>query len=123
MGWNIRSQADAMAEQAAEHLARIFGDEPPRNAMGEFISPSPVTAEGDAPKERCPGCGRLRPVFELVDASRVPEHPGDYACGACRGSLTRRGVVSRGEWVARYGAPAALVSRLRAIDERGSRAI
>lgn len=114
MNWHIRSQADAMAEQAEEHLARIFGDAPPRNAMGEFVSPSPVTEEGDAPKERCPGCGRRRPVFELSDASLVPEHPGDYACGACRERLERKGTICAGEWVERYGAPPELVTRLRA---------
>ena len=113
MGWNIRSRADAMAEQAAEHLARIFGDEPPRNAMGEFVSPSPVTEEGDAPTDTCPGCGRIRPVFELSDATLVPEHPGDYACGACRELLERKGVINAGEWVGRYGAPSELVARLR----------
>lgn len=110
--WNIRSRADEMAEQAEEHLTRIFGDAPPRNAMGEFISSSPVTEEGDSPREACPGCGRVRPVFELSDARLVPEHEGDYACGACREQLDRDRTVSAGEWVQRYGAPPDLVARL-----------
>jgi hypothetical protein len=76
-----------------------------------------LTADGLVPREICPGCGRLRPVFELVDARGVDAHPGDYACGACRGKLHRTGAVTRAELAETLGAPADVVRRLRDADE------
>lgn len=113
--WRAPTRASEMEAQAAEHLTRIFGDVPPRNARGQFIDASVVGSEGEAPREPCPGCGRLRPVFELVDARGIEAFPGDHACGACRGSLHRRGVVSRAAWVEMLGAPAEVVEKLRRV--------
>lgn len=114
--WKAPTRAREMEDQAAAWLADMFPETTPRNAFGRFTDPEPADSEGAGPREVCPGCGRRVFVAELVDARLIPEHPGDYACGACRGSLDRSGVVTRGEWVERYGAPAATVAKLRAVE-------
>lgn len=112
--WEMSTRASEMEAQAAAWLAEIFPDGEPRNAAGRFVSPEPSDATGNAPREVCPGCGRRVYVFELTDARLIPEHPGDYACGACRGTLERQGIVSRAEWAERYAAPPEMVAGLRA---------
>lgn len=111
-----------MEEQAAAWLAVLFPNGAPRNAFGQFTNPEPADNQGAGPREVCPGCGRRVFVIELVDARLIPEHPGDYACGACRGALERSQIVSRAEWVERYGGPAGKVASFRALEEGGGNA-
>jgi hypothetical protein len=113
MSWTPATQADYLRELAEASLAR-YGS---RNAKGQFVSPEPASPEGIYARGRC-ACGRNVPVFELVDASAVPEHPGDYACAACRESYIRAGIIGSGEWVRRMGAPDDLVERLCEKDRR-----
>lgn len=106
--WRIPNRAAALRAQAAEHLQRI----------GVTVDPEPVNENGVYVRERCGGCPRIVPVFELVDAKWTGAVPGDYACGACRGRLNRAGVLGAADWTAAHGAPSQLVERLRAVDAR-----
>jgi hypothetical protein len=113
MTWTPRTRADDLRDLAKASLARYGG----RDAKGRVVSPEPASPDGIYMRDRC-SCGRLRPVFELVDARLIPEHPGDYACGACRELYIRLGIIGSGEWVRRMGAPQELVERLAAKDRR-----
>ena len=111
--WRPRTRADMLREVAAEHLAARMS----RGRSGEKVSPEPASPDGHYMREAC-ACGRRVPVFELVDATAVPEFPGDFACGACREHLARLGVFGTADWAERLGAPDEIVARLRAKDQR-----
>lgn len=111
--WTPRTRADELRELAASHL-KAYGAV---GVDGIPISPEPASPDGVYMREQC-FCGRRVPVFELVDATLVPEYPGKYACGACREWCIRNGVIGSGEWVRRMDAPKELVKRMAAKDER-----
>lgn len=127
--WSPPTREYDMRAQVEAHRAAMAAGPPKggwpkrRNVLDQMeevipeAPPEPVGPDGTHARERC-SCRRLVPVFELVDARAVPEHAGDWACGACREGHARAGRITIEEWMRRLGAPAAVLTRLRLVDER-----
>lgn len=111
--WRARCRAQHLQELVDTHLAQLYPNGTPRNARGHFVNPALVDPDGRCARERCAGCPRERPLFELVEVPEGMAVPAGWYCGACRGRLERAGLLTRAQLAEACGAPLEVVERYR----------